>query len=149
MAAVPELVKIELSGPEGDVETLWARPVGPDRYRLENSPFLAYGLSYQDLIEARPRAAGERPALVRVIEKSGNRTIRLLLDPPASESATARAVLRELEDMGCSVEGLHTRCIAVNVPPEIELERVEDYLYETKTMWEHADPPYDELYLDD
>lgn len=149
MAATPDLVKIELCGPEGDVETLWARPVGPDRYRLENSPFLAYGLSYQDLIEARPSAAGERPALVRVVQKSGNRTIRVLLDPPANESAAAQAVLRELVDMGCSVEGLHMRCIAVNVPPDIELERVEDYLYETKYMWEHGDPPCDELYLDD
>ncbi len=149
MAASPNLVKVALSGPEGDIETLWARSLGRDRYRLENSPFLVYGLSYHDLIEARPRGPGELPALVRVIEKSGHRTIRVLLEPPASESEAGQRVLRELVDMGCAVEGLDSRCIAINVPPGIELERVEDYLDETKYMWEHADPPHDELYLDD
>lgn len=36
------MVKLELLGPDGEVETPWATPTGPDLYRLENSPFFAY-----------------------------------------------------------------------------------------------------------
>jgi hypothetical protein len=46
-------VKVKLESADGDVETLWATTLGEDRYRLDNSPFFAYGVSWLDVIEAR------------------------------------------------------------------------------------------------
>ena len=39
---------------ETDVETLWATPLGNHLYRLENSPWFAYGVSFLDVVRARP-----------------------------------------------------------------------------------------------
>ena len=65
------MVKVELRDRSDRVETLWATPVGRDRYKLDNSPFYAYGVSWQDVIEARPEREGDIPTLVRVVRKSG------------------------------------------------------------------------------
>src|SRR5262249_17810343 len=52
------------------VETLWAERVGPDRYRLNNSPFWAYSVSWLDVVEAHPDENGQL-AFARIVEKSG------------------------------------------------------------------------------
>jgi hypothetical protein len=84
MTADAPMVKVKLESPDGDVETLWATPVGEHLYRLENSPFFAYGVSWLDVVEARPDPAGQL-AMARVVEKSGHRTVRVILDAPAAE----------------------------------------------------------------
>ncbi len=89
------MVKVELRDRSDHVETLWATPVGRDRYKLDNSPFYAYGVSWQDVIEARPEREGDLPTLVRVVEKSGNRTIRVGVRESlraTSQSATWRSL---------------------------------------------------------
>jgi hypothetical protein len=35
-----------------DVETLWATHLGADAYKLDNSPFYAYGVSWEDVVSA-------------------------------------------------------------------------------------------------
>ena len=35
-----------------DVETLWATHLGADNYKLDNSPFYAYGVSWEDVVSA-------------------------------------------------------------------------------------------------
>lgn len=140
------MVKVELRDHYDNVETLWATPVGPSRYRLENSPFFAYGVSWLDVIEAEPKAKGEIPTFVRVAEKSGHRTIRIIFKPPVNESQESQAVLDKLVEMGCSYEGANPAFIAVNIPPAATLAAVCEYVTSTGREWEHGDPSYDELY---
>ena|SRR5438876_5416359 len=85
MSDKSELVKVQLSGPDGDVETLWAKPVGDDLYELDNTPWYAYGVSWKDVIEARPAEPDAFPEFIRVVRKSGYRTIRLILEPSADK----------------------------------------------------------------
>jgi Domain of unknown function (DUF4265) len=133
---------------DDNVETLWAEQVGPDEYRLDNSPFWAYGVSWRDVVEARRDAEGTL-AFVRVVEKSGHRTVRLILDPPADRSPESQAVLDGLVPLGATYEGMHPGYLAIDVPPEVTLERVVAYLTATGRQWEHADPRYSDLYPDD
>lgn len=149
MSDQTDMVKVELRDPPDRVETLWATPVGPDRYKLDNSPLYAYGVSWQDVIEARPERDGELPTLVRVLEKSGNRTIRLVLDPPADQSDESKGILDWLVELGCSYEGANPGFISINVPPEVELETVCDSLDSAELQWEHGDPSDAELYPDE
>jgi len=51
-------VKVQLSDDSGNVETLWADPLGKDLYRLDNTPWYAYRVSCGDVIEARPDEPG-------------------------------------------------------------------------------------------
>jgi len=131
---------------EGEyVETLWAERVGPDLYRLENSPFWAYGVSWLDVVEAHPDADGQL-VMSRVAEKAGHRTVRVFFDSDADESPAAKAVLDGVVALGASYEGMNPRYLAIDVPPGVDLMRVARYLTQHDVQWEHADPRYSDLY---
>jgi hypothetical protein len=146
------LVKIVLKAKNGDhedVETLWAKQVGPNIYVLDNPPWYAYGVSAGDLLEALPTKEDPRPLVRRVLRKSGNRTVRVILNPPIDESNASQAILDRLREMGCDHEGANRSYFAVNLPPAVDFEAVCRFLTETGQQWEHADPTYKELYPDD
>ena len=127
------------------VETLWANRVGPDLYRLDNSPFWAYGVSWKDVIEARPDPDGQL-RMTRVAEKSGHRTVRVVFRPDLDESPEVQAVLDGLDALGATYERMNPRYVAVDIPPEAELMVVARFLTERNVEWEHADPRHADLH---
>ena len=139
------MVKVLLQAPDGEIETLWATPVGGDSYRLENSPFYAYRVSWLDIVAARPDATGFL-AFERIVRKSGHRTVRLILVPGINEAPEQHRVLDGLSELGCSWEGFNPRYFSIDVPPGVELTAVADYLTRSGQQWEYADPPYDDLF---
>ena len=132
-----------------DVETPWVLPLGGNLFRLENSPFFAYRVSWEDVIEAIPETADGFPVFTRVVEKSGNRTVRVMFEKPAEEGNESQATLDELVAFGCSFEGANPRYIAINIPKEIDLGEACEILVRRNVRWEHADPSYDEIYPSD
>ena len=141
------MVKVLLQ--EGEyVETLWAEPVGPDLYRLENSPFWAYGVSWLDVVEAHPDPDGML-RMRGVVEKSGHRTVRVIFERGADESSEARAILEGVKALGASYEGMTPKYLSIDIPPGVELAAVADYLTGHEVEWEHADPSHADLYPDD
>lgn len=139
-------VKVLLQEDE-NIETMWADPVGPDLYRLDNSPFWAYGVSWLDVVEARPDEGGQL-AFVRVVEKSGHRTVRVIFEPGVDEDPAGQAALDGLTALGCTYEGMNPRYLAIDLPPGVDLMAVAGYLTERGVQWEHADPRYSDLYPD-
>jgi hypothetical protein len=137
-------VKVLLREDENS-ETLWAHPVGPNLYRLENSPFWAYGVSWLDVVEAHEDQNGQL-AVTRVVEKSGHRTVRVIFEPRVDESPENRAILDGAVELGCSYEGMHAGYIAIDIPPEVDLMVVSRYLTSRGAQWEHADPRHSDLY---
>jgi hypothetical protein len=134
---------------EVNVETLWAFDLGDDRYRLDNSPFYAYSVSVGDVVLAPVDPEEARPTYASVVEKSGNRTVRVLLDTPVEPGNVSDTLLQGLVAMGCEYEGANARYVSINVPPSVELADVRDYLVDNALTWEHADPSFSELYPDD
>lgn len=140
------MVRVLLDDGDGTTERLWATPLGDRRYRLENSPFFAYGVSWLDVVEAASEAEGEWPCFIRVVEKSGHRTVRIIFDQPADRSPEAQQVLAALHELGCSSEGATQTFYAIDIPPEAGFDAIRDYLTATSVEWEHADPRWSELY---
>lgn len=134
------LVKVLMRGPDGDVETLWAEPVGNGHFRLDNAPFFAYGVSADDVVAAD---ATEHEGIFEfrdVVERAGNRTVRLAFVD--EEAATRRPeVLETLVELGCSYEGANPNYIAITVPGDVDLGAVVGALQQTRMTWEYADPP--------
>src|SRR5262245_49062417 len=131
MSVVPEMTdepmaKIAFTADDGQVETLWAVHVGPNRYRLDNSPWYQYGISCGDVVEATLSADGF-PAFQRVVEKSGHRTVRVIFDRTLEKEDPFLVAVQEL---GCSFEGAHGRLIAIDIPPSVELETITSFLVE-------------------
>jgi hypothetical protein len=140
-----EKVKILLRGSENDeVETLWATPQGNHRYKLDNSPFYAYGVSWEDIVEVEHAEDGMLE-FTRCIEKSGNRTVRVIFESPF-EHPESKSVLERISHIGCSFEGMAPYLISINVPADVDFAKVTAYLTSlTNVKWEYADPTYEEV----
>jgi hypothetical protein len=141
MAEDPNLVKVELRGDDGEVETQWAFDLGQDRYKLDNTPSYAYGVSTGDVIEAKRSDPGGFPVFKRVVAKSGFRTVRITSDADFTDD-----FFEEIKTLGCSFEGANRRYVAIDVPPPVELTKVTEFLTERDIRWEHADPTWEELH---
>lgn len=138
------LVKVGFYDEDGEVETLLAAPLGENLYRLENSPLSIYGVSRKDVVEAQPDI-DDTPFFVRVVHKSGYRTMRLTLEGFSIKDRAAEPILAGILNLGCDYEGIG-RWIAVDVPPEVELETVAEYLAHMGFEWEYVNPTYDDLF---
>jgi hypothetical protein len=140
----PTKVLFEVPQEDGSVipESLWAIPLGSDRYQVVNIPFFARSVSWQDTVFAplNPDGSG-RPTYQRVVEKSGNRTLRVSFDgdpiKPDSHSAT---VLQALLSMGCTSEGGFGGFVSISVPPACNLDAICEFLAESKVGCECLDP---------
>jgi Domain of unknown function (DUF4265) len=140
------MVKIAIADHEGDFETPWATPVGPDRFRLENTPFFSYGLSWHDVVEAKVDRARHPslPVFTRVIQKSGHRTIRVAgdgVDVP-------QALVEALVGLGATYEGVNPAFLCFDLAPKVNMQAIIDELEawaHEPLAWEHADPTWEEI----
>ena len=132
--------KVALRGPDGEVETLWAYDLGGGRFRLDNSPWYAYGVSWHDVVQAAPDQDGQLQ-FEKVVEKSGNRTVRITAEEPFTSEWLSQIVA-----LGASYEGANRRYVSINIPPEVALESVTSFLTEEEVRWEHADPSYEQVH---
>lgn len=89
------------------------------------------------------------PTFVRVVKKSGHRTVRVVFEPPVQEGNDSETLLNGLVALGCTYEGANRRYVAIDLPPAVSLEDVRQYLIQHKAQWEHADPTYAELFPDE
>jgi len=98
-------------------ETLWAEPVGPGLCRLENSPFFAFGVSFQDVVLARVEA--DLLVFVQAIERRGHSTYRII--PRAGRNGDVPERWAKLREFGCTYEEGPNGLLAVDVPPETNI----------------------------
>jgi hypothetical protein len=139
MPSEKQLVKVRFPLENGLSEGLWAIATGPARFRLDNIPFYAYGVSLGDLVEAE--LDGDALLIfVRVVEKSGNRTLRILLEKDLA-TVKAKRLLQSLVDRGCSYEGAKAKLISVCIPPAVSVAEIAALLDAADGLqWETADP---------
>lgn len=97
-------------------ETLWATPVGPSVYRLENSPFYAKGFSYLDIVVAEFVAAEGFPVVQCVLQASGRSTYTLWVIAGVDDNGMFAKYWQPIEDLGCTFEGAHSKLLSVDVP---------------------------------
>ena len=90
-----------------------------------------------------------RPTYSRVLEKSGNRTVRVILDPPLADGNSSDELVQELLDLGCTYEGANPGYLCIVIPPDSDFAAVCTRLTSREAQWEHADPDYNELSSDE
>jgi hypothetical protein len=146
-SSASDFVKVRLTDAEGRMtETVWATRVGPDRFKVDNVPWLAYRVSLGDIVQGTEYAP-DMYEFVRVVEPSGNRAIRLVLgDATHAKTPAGKAILDGLIELGCGYEGANPRYIGVTVPPAVDLASVADYLVAAGVTWEYANPTWDDLF---
>ena len=135
-------LEVALTDDDGQVETLWAFDLGGGRYRLDSTPWFQYGVSWKDVVAARPDSDGLL-CFTQVLEKSGYRTVRVAFE---ERTGAENPILSGLQSLGCSFEGANSRLFAIDIPPEVSLQAVRDFLVSNKVQWEYADPTYADLH---
>lgn len=133
---------------EVEKEFLWADDLGDEKYQLKNFPFFAYGVSFDDIVEASVKYDDDPyPYFVKVIKKSGHKTLRVILDESIKISEQSRQQLKHISDMGCGYEGTNgEKYFVVNVQPHCDFDAVREYLNDQEIQWEYADPTYDQIH---
>lgn len=115
-------------------ESLWAKKLGNSRYRLVNSPFLAFGVSLGDVVNVRETEDGLE--LAQVVERGGHSTYRLIVKN--EKAPEVRRLIRDLTEKGCSVDSGKERLIAVDVPPGVDVQDVYDLMLkgDANQLWD-------------
>lgn len=134
-------IDIQLSDDEGRTETLPAEPMGEGHYQMLHSPSFAYGISRGDIFTVRETEDG-MCVVSEVTEKSGNRTVRVLLTRLELDSPEIVAILDKSSSLGCDCENLLLQMITINVPAEVEMRLLTELLIEKGVWWEISDPDY-------
>ena len=123
----PNLVKISFAGPHlrdtgVGTESVWAEPLGGDRYRIRNSPFYAYGFSFLDVVHAHSGLDDAPfPIVTEPIVRSGHSTYRLVLKAAVDQNEQFQRAWAPLQAAGCSFEASGDRLLAVDVPPQADI----------------------------
>ena len=107
-----------------ETESVWAKPLDRDLYRILNVPFDAMGLAYEDIVHASER---DGTLLLESVERrSGHSTYRFVrLDGIREEQWTP--YWQPLQELGCSYAN-GSRLFAVDVPPDADIHQVYAFL---------------------
>ena len=118
-----------------EIESLWATPHGTG-FKLDNIPFYMKGIALNDVISAKK--IDGCLFMDKLLEPSGHSTIRVWF----SDEKEVQAVRQELKSMGCSSEkSEQPRLVAVDIPPDINYEKIISYLEagKTKGRWDYQE----------
>lgn len=118
------LIKDDDDYPPYAAEGIWVTETDdPTQFVIANIPFFTRDATLGDTIKARQK--GNQLEFERVVKRSASSLIRVF-----TYDATKIAEIRaELKRLGCSSEW-HRRMIAVDIPGEASLERVQEYLHD-------------------
>lgn len=102
-----------------DVENVWVEPLGGGRYRLQNTPFYAFGLAAEDVVTCQDRDA--RLWFTKAVSRGGHSSYRIIRFRNVTPD-TFKQYWKPLESLGCSYESDGKRYYAVDVPPEVDTQ---------------------------
>ena len=103
-------------------ERLWAEKAGSNRYRLQNSPFYASGVSLDDIVFADMDSDGQL-VFRGVSLRGGHSTYRVMLKEPAQSDGFQKQ-WATLEALGCRYEGVGGKLLSIDVPPSADIYAV-------------------------
>jgi hypothetical protein len=105
-------------------ENLWVAELEHGKYRIENNPLYAYGLSYHDVVSGEPDQDG-RLLFREVVIQGGHSNYRVLL----RSGKTVEDFIKywsPLGRLGCSYESSKDPedVFAIDVPPQTDVNEV-------------------------
>jgi hypothetical protein len=102
-------------------ESLWAEDLGDNKYRVDNIPFFARGISFGDIVLASSPDDGSLPVFREVVVPSDNTTLRVVVVKREEYTELKDALIR----LGCDAEWFErVSLLAVNVPASVHYAEV-------------------------
>lgn len=121
-----DLTKVLIEIPKTDwhsisTETLWAKALGDNLFRLENSPFYAKGYSFLDTVWADFDPQRGFPVVRKTIQRSGHSTYALYVSSGVESNNAFSSHWEPLGEIGCSFEGADNKLLSVDVPAKTNI----------------------------
>jgi hypothetical protein len=113
------------------IEVIWATKVDHSRYRIENIPFYAHGLSYHDVIEAEGK--GSELFIRDIATRSGHSTYRCYLRKDVKEMRF-KELFVPLQKIGCTYERATASIFALNIPGKVDYWKAYELLQEGEML---------------
>lgn len=136
------LERDETGWPPVESEGLWAQPVGPGRFRLENTPWFVRGVAADDIVQAEADEAGTL-WFVDVVERSGRVVVRVIPRRDGPLHGDRQAVLDAFAPLGVSGEGMATpvNIVALDIGPGAPIASVKALLErgESEGLWHYEE----------
>ncbi|MEB4759077.1 DUF4265 domain-containing protein [Chryseobacterium indologenes] len=104
-------------------ETVWIESLDNENYQVKNIPFFAPNIAYNDIISVEKD--DDCLYFYEMVEPSEHSTIQIIF----FSNEKIEDVIKTLEELGCSWEGMHIQNIlAVDVPPSVNYANVQKFL---------------------
>lgn len=102
-------------------ESVWAEPLGGDRFRLNNTPWFARGFSMSDVVLALP----DEDDILWVrepVEHGGRLTVRVIPLPDGPLAGSCDAVINAFTPLGVDAEGAEPAfpIVALDIPGDAD-----------------------------
>jgi hypothetical protein len=106
-------------------EILWIQKINDSEYQIKNIPFFAPNLAFDDIISVEDDEGNFY--FEDIIKTSEHSTIQIVM----FDDEKIKEVIKDLEDLNCSWEGMNNQAIlAVDVPSSINYRIIKEYLEE-------------------
>ena len=103
-----------------EIETMWVRAIGDDKYVVDNIPFYVKLISLNDIVGGKKNAEGDL-VFDSVVTSGGHSTIRIVV----FDQSKVAEVCQTCEGLKCSIEiADNKKLLAVDVPPHISWDHV-------------------------
>ena len=125
-------------------ESVWAERVGPDEFRILNSPFFIFGVSAEDIVKAKPDNGGYK--FDHVARKGGHSTYRVFLQGGRTlDGEDFRSRWTPIQALGATFENANDRLLSVDVAPGVDIAKVYDLLKqgEADGVWAFEEGNYE------
>jgi hypothetical protein len=125
-------------------ESVWAERVGPDEFRILNSPFFVFGVSAEDIVKVKRDNGGYK--FDQVARKGGHSTYRVFLQGGRSlDGEDFRSRWTPIQALGATFENASDRLLSVDVAPGVDIVKVYDLLKqgEADGVWAFEEGNYE------
>jgi Domain of unknown function (DUF4265) len=126
-----------------EVENLWAEPLEDHNFRILNSPFFVFDVSFDDIVKAVAHDSGLQYA--GIARRGGHSTYRIFLPSERTiEDSSFQEHWKPISHQGATMENANDRFIAVDVPPDADISAIYHLLQEGENaaVWSFEEGHY-------
>lgn len=119
-----------------ETEAVWAERVGPNEFRILNSPFFVFGVSYDDIVKTRLENNANN--FDSVVRKGGHSTYRIFLQSGHTlQDESFQKHWAPIKGLGATFEKANERLLSVDLAPNVDVQKVYSLLKqgETDGLW--------------
>lgn len=135
MRSKVSLIYTDLNGNVSE-ELIWVKPIGNELYKIDNIPFFAPNLAYEDIISIEHE--GDKLYFENLIEMSGNSTVQVVFFE--KNKNIENAILKQIESFQSSWEGMEGGgYYSLNIPESVNYKDIREFLEDKKEILDYKE----------